>query len=54
MDVSGVFDIVGDVCDELRFHALGPCLLIDGLLDAGLDALQILFVLFKRRQPAGG
>ena len=44
---------MGDVCDELRFHALGPRLLIDGLLDAGLDALQILFVLFKCGQPAG-
>ena len=46
-------DVVGDVRDELCLHALGACLLVDGLLDAGLDALQILFVLFKCRQPAG-
>ena len=46
-------DVVGDVGDELCLHALGACLLVDGLLDAGLDALQIFLVLFERGQPAG-
>ena len=46
-------DIVGDVRDELRFHALSPCLLVNGLLDAKLDALQVFLMLFERRQPAG-
>ena len=47
------FDVVGHVGDELCLHALGACLLVDGLLDAGLDALQIFLVLFERGQPAG-
>ena len=44
---------MGDVGDELCLHALGACLLVDGLLDTGADALQIFLVLFQRGQPAG-